>query len=76
MTAETSPLIVWALRNEAFLHSLDGVPEDDGLLGAMACYEIYLRMCDMYVASAQIRGDEADDCEYQAIAVQGRGHGP
>jgi hypothetical protein len=72
MTEETSPSVVWALRNEAFLHSLDDVAEDDELLGAMACYEIYLRMCDMYVASAQIRGDEADeadDGEYQAIAM-------
>jgi hypothetical protein len=75
MTPETSP-IVWAYRNEAFLQSLDDVSEDDGLLGAMACYEVYLRMCDMYVASAQIRGDEADDCEYQAIAVQVSGHAP
>jgi hypothetical protein len=76
MTPETSPSIVWALRNEAFLQSLDRVPEDDGLLGAMACYEIYLRMCDMYIASAQIRGDETDDFEYQAIAVQVRAHDP
>jgi hypothetical protein len=62
--------------SRAFLQSLDDVPEDDGLLGAMACYEIYLRMCDMYVAYAQIRGDEADACEYRATALQAGGHGP
>jgi hypothetical protein len=78
MTLETSPSIVWVHRNETFLRSLDDlsendVSEDNGLLGAMACYEIYLRMRDMYVAFALIRGDEADDCEHQAIAVQMRG---
>ena len=76
MTLETSPSIVWAHRSGAFLQSLDDVSENDGLLGAMACYEVYLRMCDMYVASAQIRGDEADACAYQAIAVQAGGCGP
>jgi hypothetical protein len=75
MTPETSPSVAWVHRNEAFLQSLDNVSDDDGL-AAMACYEVYLRMRDMYVASALIRGDEADDCESAAIAVQVTGHYP
>jgi len=62
MTRERWPPIVTAHRGEAFLESLDEVPGEDGLLVAMACYEIHLRLREMYVAFAQIRGDEGDDC--------------
>jgi hypothetical protein len=75
MTPDTSPFF-WAHRDEAFLQSLDDVSEDEGLLVATACHEIYLRMCEMHVAAALIRGGEADDCEYQATAAQAFGHGP
>ncbi|MDP9085038.1 MAG: hypothetical protein M3N50_14935 [Pseudomonadota bacterium] len=62
MTHETSPPVVTAHRSEAFLQSLDDVPGEEGLLVAMACYEIHLRLREMYLARAQIRGDEGDDC--------------
>ena len=47
-------------RNAAFLQSLDEVPDDEECLVAAVCLEIHLRMCDMQVAFAQIRGEDAD----------------